>query len=419
MTANRTGKPRFLGLVISVIFLIISACFIVTSLLNKQKYVGWYVSVGDELGYAIIESENSSLHTIVDEIYEEYKFSYLEEDSFGDEIFTIRIVHLPEQIVISSFVRAILDFNAPITVERIFEGHEFPIHNNTLPFAMPVGYWDEVIEEFNKSIIGLVNYSYEIVDLTNEISFNITFVKSGLTYSLWIVWDLHKGTLEAMIISIEGNNQHDYLHIALAKLKIQRDYSAESALRVLGSIAVLFIFVASVMSVTYFIFSYLKYKREVVFGKYFEETSGFSVSKLVQLREMIQTYKKLLMFAIVINHALGLLLFPIFIKFEVKTKIASFALVFGVIFVPIIAGSLLDYYSGLEFGDNMRILFLSFINGIVLWFVSMLILSGYFSAMHIVFTTILLVLAVFILYVIKTTYNYNLGKIKNKYQVDS
>ena len=270
MTANRTGKPRFLGLVISVIFLIISACFIVTSLLNKQKYVGWYVSVGDELGYAIIESENSSLHTIVDEIYEEYKFSYLEEDSFGDEIFTIRIVHLPEQIVISSFVRAILDFNAPITVERIFEGQEFPIHNNTLPFAMPVGYWDEVIEEFNKSIIGLVNYSYEIVDLTNEISFNITFVKSGLTYSLWIVWDLHKGTLEAMIISIEGNNQHDYLHIALAKLKIQRDYSAESALRVLGSIAVLFIFVASVMSVTYFIFSYLKYKREVVFGKYFE-----------------------------------------------------------------------------------------------------------------------------------------------------
>lgn len=404
-TETTFRRLKFYGLIVSVIVLVVSGYFIFVPKYERPSFRGWYVSVGDTLGYEIVGLDNSSLFTLLDEIYFEYHLNSTERNIFGTPIFTVKITYLPSSIDPKEIVGHVINFTLPIGVGRIIGNEIVEIETVKLPFAVPVGYWMDYIQLFNQCVPNLLSYNYEIVDLTDEITFNLTFMKNKVYYSFLITWDLNKGTLEAMKIRIGNNASWDYLHIALAKLSLQRDCSASRLLGIFLSEGIIISFIASLVFMIALIFSYLKDKAKQDYKIGGREIEEFSVSEFTRKQEMLRTKKAITGVLVVVNYGLGLLMFPILSALNAKTFALSFAVIIMFIIVPLISSFYLDYYEKAQLGNNFGATFLSYIVGISNWLILIIIQSDFAtSPIFIGLSIALAFLVLIILYIIAKTY---------------
>jgi len=409
---NLSYKLKIVGLAISVTLLCLSSYYLFSLLSSPPSYKGWYVEPNDVLKYCIVDMRNSSLDTKIDEIYEEYRLDTITEDVFGDKVFSIKILDLPHEINIEEYIRSVVQFKTQITVARIFENNTIIIKNTILPFVAPVGYWNEIIATWSEILLDNANFSYEFTDLTDEYEFNIEYIMEKRIYKLWIVWDENKGTLEAMSIQIEANETYDYLHITLCGVKLSRDTSSSIAKWALFGIMLMYIFIGSLVVTIYLVFIIIKSKTSLTIRR------DLSVAQKLWIEEIFNKHSNYSLVVVLINHILGLLAFPILILLNVKTKIGTLVIVTMLIILPLLMSFLLDYHIKSDVGSHFHIVFLSFLNGILIWFMSVLIMSETrHQIIFQVFLIIMSVLSVAILFSVHKTYRGIIKDMRKKWKI--
>ena len=147
---------------------------------------------------------------------------------------------------LTALILGIISFNPPISVARLLNGKEIIINSTVLPFAIPIGYWDDFLRCGKICYLGMLILNTN-KDLTDEHYFNMTLPYSNGTLNLWMVWDGQRGTLEAMIIKVVINDFVDLLDIRLSGLKLSRENAGENFIKIMLGMASAFIFIIALV----------------------------------------------------------------------------------------------------------------------------------------------------------------------------
>ncbi len=403
-------NAKYIALLVSLLLLVLTTYSLFNYLSNPPTYRGWYVSRNDVIKYELMDMHNDSLRTVIDDIYSEYRLDILEQSSFGTSEFAIKILDLPHEINITNFLESILSLNANLSVARILGNQVIEIHKHALPFAVPVGYWNNIIDSWERIISGKGSFRYHYNDITNEYEFNIYYKIGSKTVSLWIVWDRDKGTLEAMSIRVTLGVNYDYLSIALSGTHLARDLSWYNFWRVSIGFLLSLAFISLLVIVISLVFL-LMHSGELKISK-----QSLSAAEVNQLNELLNRHKFFIIITVIANHFLGFTMFISLTQINIETKITSLIVIVIFIFTPFITSLILDYHIRIKLYRHFFIVYMSFLNGILLWMVSILLISITESPLvFLILLVLLMILGAILLYVIFRDYRKIIKEFREKY----
>ncbi len=205
---------------------------------NEQK---WMVQPGDIIGFETFINSNNTSNSIVDKIISEYKYDECEKDVWGDTIIRVRAKSIPTEINITKIAEQIINLSGPVQVEQEIN-RKWELKNITLPFFIPIGFWDNLTNEFKKILPAgaIVNSSYSWVD---EYSYTIQWTSGNFSYYVWNVWEKKDGVLQATIMNVtDSNGNTDSLEMRLCILKMKYEYdNLFATLQKIGLESLLFI----------------------------------------------------------------------------------------------------------------------------------------------------------------------------------
>mgnify|MGYP000035219099 CR=1 FL=1 len=189
---------------------------------NERK---WVVQPGDIIEFEAFINSNSSAHTLVDKIVSEYKYKECEKDVWGNRIIRVRAKDAPTEINITLIAEQIINLSGPVQVEQeINEMWELK-ENITLPFFIPIGFWDNLSVEFKRILPAdaIVEYTYSWV---GEYEYTLRWNSSGFCYYVWHVWEEKDGVLQATVINVtssDGKTDSFEIHLSSQKMSYENE----------------------------------------------------------------------------------------------------------------------------------------------------------------------------------------------------
>ena len=186
-----------------VLIVIASVSFSLYAMLPSVEYEGWLIRQNDEIRYSVTAEINAG-DTFVVDILNDYEIS--EESSFW-----IRAVENPTIINITGICENLLKFTGVVQVEQQF-GEDWILRNSSLPFFLPIGYWEEIDETLDQATsINLVR------EWWGEMTFSRSFVSVEFgSLGYFMAWERDDGVLQGMAINATSNNGWDFIRLALS-----------------------------------------------------------------------------------------------------------------------------------------------------------------------------------------------------------
>ena len=206
--------------VITIILIIIAGVsFSLYATLPSVEYEGWLIRQNDEIQYSVTAEVNAG-DTFVVDILNDYGIT-------SGSSFKIRAAETPSIINISGICENLLKFSGVVQVEQQY-GEDWILRNSSLPFFLPIGYWEEIDETLNQATsINLVWEWY------GEVTFSRSYVSAEFgSLGYFMAWERDDGVLQGMAINATSYNGWDFIRLSLSSQELAYemdiDYLMES-----------------------------------------------------------------------------------------------------------------------------------------------------------------------------------------------
>ncbi len=213
-----------------------------TSMINSvygltNTSANWRILPGTVITFGLDTYTNSTTHTIVDEIAEEYDFDNLDRDFFGMPEVKFNITALNTSVSISQLVDNFLSFTAPIQSDQILNDTvESKI--NYLPLCVPIDMWDEFQAEFEAQSFSSV-FEHSSVD---EVYYTVNWEFEGQNALVTFAWDDNDGSLQAIFYEVGMGPSRDVLILRLSGLQKPNSWSEDMLPYVIIAVVVSILF---------------------------------------------------------------------------------------------------------------------------------------------------------------------------------
>ncbi|MHA1672627.1 MAG: hypothetical protein ACTSYI_03285, partial [Promethearchaeota archaeon] len=225
---SNTHKYILFGLLVLFLTTMINSAYGLT-----DTSANWRIQPGTVIKFGLDTYTNSSTHTIVDEIAEEYDFDNLDHDFFGMSEVKFNITAINTSVSISQLVNNFLSFTAPIQSDQILnDTAESKI--NYLPLCVPIDMWDEFQSEFEaRSFSCTIEYTG-----TDEVMYTVNWEFEGQNALVTFYWDVNDGSLQAIFYEVGMGPSKDVLILRLSGLQKSNSWDEDMLPYVITAVVV-------------------------------------------------------------------------------------------------------------------------------------------------------------------------------------
>ncbi|TFH27184.1 MAG: hypothetical protein E4G98_06375 [Promethearchaeota archaeon] len=174
----------------------------------------WQIQPGTMITFGLDTYTNSSTHTILDEMAEEYDFDHLEANFFGEPQLKFNITAINTSVSISQLVENFLNFTAPMEYDQILN-ESGESKTNFLPLCVPIEMWEGFQTEFEARSISCTFFHTG----TNEASYTVNWAFEDQNAIVTFYWDDQDGSLQAIFYEIGMGTERDVLILRLSGLQ--------------------------------------------------------------------------------------------------------------------------------------------------------------------------------------------------------
>lgn len=179
---------------------------------SQRKTQGWIIKKGDTVSYESFVNSNASVRTVVDEILNVYEYNKCELDTWGYRNIKVRVEEVPTNLNITQIALEIISFSGPVKIKQ-YVGNAWKERTELiLPFFVPIGFWDDLLNSFKKVVNGIVSWSYSWV---GEYTYTLSWVVNNSQYTLQYTWDEEYGVLQGAVINVTVNGETDSFEMHL------------------------------------------------------------------------------------------------------------------------------------------------------------------------------------------------------------
>lgn len=182
---------------------------------SSEPSDNWRIQPGTMLSYTLDTITNTSMHTRIDDISQEYNFDQLDENFWGEPQVDLNITEIDTGVSLSQMVDFFLNFTAPIGINQNLNDTWQPKKSLFFPLVVPIDMWDELESEFEGA-----NTFYCTVEHTSydEVNFQIGWRDSGQYVYVTFVWSDDDGTLQAIFYEFIDEFDYDTKDILILRL---------------------------------------------------------------------------------------------------------------------------------------------------------------------------------------------------------
>jgi len=195
---------KVITIVLSVIAVVSFSFYVALPSIEDE---GWLIRQNDEIQYSVTAEVNAG-DTFVVDILNDYEIS-------SGSSFKIRAAEIPSIINISGICENLLKFTGVVQVEQQY-GEDWILRNSSLPFFLPVGYWEEIDETLDQATsINLVR------EWWGEMTFSRSYVSAEFgSLGYFMAWERDEGVLQGMAINATSYNGWDFIRLSLSSQRL-------------------------------------------------------------------------------------------------------------------------------------------------------------------------------------------------------
>jgi hypothetical protein len=195
------GRKKLVTLVF--VLIAIFSYYLIVTLPPAEQYKGWVAREGDEVEY-YVEAELNSGSTYVASLLGDYGLS-------SGSTLAVRATKVPTDVNVSAIAGYLLTLNGIVQVEQR-TGQEWVHRNSSLPFFLPVGYWESIEETLGEQMDVTIEQEW-----WGEMSLTASHSSSELgNVGLFLAWEITDGVLQGMTINASAPDGWDFVRLALS-----------------------------------------------------------------------------------------------------------------------------------------------------------------------------------------------------------